>query len=268
MARIRTIKPEFCTSEQVAECSPNARLLFVLMWMFCDDAGRHPANCKRLKMECFPGDAFTDKQMKSMVDELTNAGLLSEYTFENQAYWQVTGWKHQRIDKPSFKYGPLDKSGFPSPISTDSTTIRRPFDESSPPEGNGRESTGMEGNGVDSICGVAESSATPPEAAKSGFSFLLADGSIWELLAQKMHEYETSFPELDLDQEFRAAGQWLRDNPRRRKTRTGMPTFLGSWLTRSQNKGGASVRQTIKASSAGITYDEKAKLFNPNHGVM
>ena len=41
MARIRSIKPEFWTAEQVMECSPMARLLFIGMWNFCDDGGNH-----------------------------------------------------------------------------------------------------------------------------------------------------------------------------------------------------------------------------------
>lgn len=34
MARIRTIKPEFWTSEQVMGCAPLARLLFIGLWNF------------------------------------------------------------------------------------------------------------------------------------------------------------------------------------------------------------------------------------------
>ncbi len=141
MARIRTIKPEFCTSEQVADCSTTARLLFVTMWCFCDDAGRHPASAKRLKMECFPADSFTDEQMQGFIDELIAAGLLVAFHHNSKAFWQVTGWHHQKIDKPNFKYGPIGRDGIPLPVDEHSTTVRRPIDDSSPPEGNGRESS-------------------------------------------------------------------------------------------------------------------------------
>ena len=57
MARIRTVKPEFWASEQVMECSPIARLLFIGLWNFCDDAGNHPLSEKTLRdyvrKECF-----------------------------------------------------------------------------------------------------------------------------------------------------------------------------------------------------------------------
>jgi hypothetical protein len=183
-------------------------------------------------MEVFPGDSFTDKQVRSFVDELISSGLLSEYTHCEASFWQITGWKkHQRIDKPSYKYPPMDANGNPI-FDEHSTNGIRVVKDSSPPEGNGMESNGKEGNGVDGR--VADKSATQQPSA---FDFVVADGSIWNLPTAKIDEYRKSFPELDLDAEFRKACQWLRDNPRRRKTKTGMMAFLCSWLTRSQNSG-------------------------------
>lgn len=37
MPRIRTIKPEYWTSEQVLDLSIPARLAFIGLWNFCDD---------------------------------------------------------------------------------------------------------------------------------------------------------------------------------------------------------------------------------------
>lgn len=244
MPRIRTIKPEFCTSDQVVECSTTARLLFVCMWMFCDDAGRHPDNPKRLKMEVFPGDPFTDAQVRSLISELVKARLLVRYKHDGQCFLQVTGWsKHQKIDRPSYKYPPLRVDGTPACIEEfdeHSSNGSGTFDDRSPPEGNGRESKGMEGNGRD-VCGVAERAATPPTTE---FSFIVANGSQWFLPESKHQEYRGSFPILELDVEYRKAAQWLRDNPKRRKTARGMPAFLGSWLTRAQDRGGARIEKT------------------------
>lgn len=138
MARIRTIKPEFWTSEQVVECSPIARLLFVGMWNFCDDGGNHPASAKTLKMQIFPGDDIAASQIESYISELLSSGLLSEYTVEGRKYWHVTGWKHQKIDKPSYKH--------PRPFGYDSTNDSRTLGDRHPPEGKGREGKGMESN--------------------------------------------------------------------------------------------------------------------------
>ncbi|HUU98237.1 MAG TPA: hypothetical protein VM487_21095, partial [Phycisphaerae bacterium] len=104
MARIRTIKPEFWTSEQVVECSPIARLLFIGMWTFADDAGRHPLSYARLKMEIFPADDFKIDSIESLVDELISAGLIRTYTITGKQFLQITGWHHQRIERPTVRH--------------------------------------------------------------------------------------------------------------------------------------------------------------------
>tara|TARA_R110002051_G_scaffold324936_1_gene424682 strand:- start:339 stop:1175 length:837 start_codon:yes stop_codon:yes gene_type:complete len=127
MPRIRTIKPDFWTSEQIVECSTNARLLFVGMWNFCDDGGVHPASVLRLKMEVYPGDDFTTDQMTGWIDELQAAGLLVEFEAQGKSWWVVTGWKHQKIDRPSLR--------FPQPEFDDhSTNDRRTIVDGHPPE--------------------------------------------------------------------------------------------------------------------------------------
>lgn len=147
MARIRTIKPEFWTSEQIADCSPIARLLFIGMWNFCDDGGNHPASCRTLKMQIFPGDDFTTADIEGFVAELVSADLLVEYEAEGKRYWNVTGWKHQKIEKPSYKYPrPVQEHSAPTQqhVAEDSPTTRRMIDDDQPAEGNGREWKGKE----------------------------------------------------------------------------------------------------------------------------
>lgn len=100
MSRIRSIKPEFWSSEQVMECSPTTRLLFIGLWNFCDDAGRHPRAPKQIKALVFPGDDFTADAVSRMLDELSSNGLIVCYTIGDKDYFQITGWQHQKIDRP------------------------------------------------------------------------------------------------------------------------------------------------------------------------
>ena len=134
MARIRSIKPEFWSSEQVVECSPTARLLFIGLWNFCDDGGNHPASTKTLKMEVFPGDCFPDSAIKDMVDELLKNGLIIEYVVENKGYWHVTGWHHQKIEKPNKRYPPFQN---PPNFGDLSPNGSRKVGDQTPEEGNG-----------------------------------------------------------------------------------------------------------------------------------
>lgn len=167
MARIRTIKPEFCTSEQVVECSPTARLLFILMWTHCDDQGVHPDSARQLKMRCFPADDFTTADMEGFVDELVSVGLLARFEEDGQRFLYVTGWKrHQKIDKPTRKYPAppknFDDTSAPEqpPLAETSPTTRRALAESSTPD------TDTEGKGrdTDSPLQSPRSTAEPSQA--------------------------------------------------------------------------------------------------------
>ena len=138
VARIRTVKPEFWTSEQIVSCSMPTRLLFIGMWNFCDDNGVHPASASRLKMEVFPGDNI---EVENMIKELITKGLLAEYQVDGKNFWIVTGWKkHQKIDRPVPRYPlPEDSTDKQRGNSEPSHNGSRGNSESSPPEGKGRE---------------------------------------------------------------------------------------------------------------------------------
>lgn len=116
MARIRTIKPEFWTSAQVLECSPNARLLFLGLWNFSDDKGRHPDNAKQCKAEVFPADDFTLADVQGMLYELSGNGLIVRYMHDGKGYFYIPGWHHQRIDKPQ-------KAKYPDPFDEHSEIV-------------------------------------------------------------------------------------------------------------------------------------------------
>lgn len=178
MARIRTVKPEFWTSEQIMECSPNARLLFIGLWNFCDDAGIHIASPKTLKAEIFPSDDISVSDVERLVDELIVQGLLDEYEVAGRHYWAVTGWHHQRIDQPTYKHPRPDGSvpagvarrrverrqaepmlSVRQPFGEHSENSRRTLDECSPPEWNGKEGSG---HGAGNENHIAQPASLPP----------------------------------------------------------------------------------------------------------
>lgn len=141
MARIRTVKPEFWTSEQVMECSAIARLLFIGIWNFCDDAGNHPLSPKTLKALVFPGDDITATRVAELLAELESNGLLSIYCHASKLYLHVNGWHHQKIDKPTIKH-----PTFVLPVAYGSPTTTPDIDEPSP-NASGDLTPGVEGEG-------------------------------------------------------------------------------------------------------------------------
>lgn len=223
MARIRSVKPEFWTSPKVTECTPNARLLFIGLWNFCDDYGVHPACAARLKMEVFPGDSFTKADVRSMIDELIEQHLIVEYEVEGAEYWCVPSWeRHQR---------PESRTGrFPRPDGSVGGRIRRRSAEDSP---NGRR-TAIQDSSNDSRPAV---NRWPPE------------------LEQEQER------EQEPDNKDRPAGLTVECDPEQVKKLDGpSPAFLQAWAEYPPREGGNSRADAWKAWKArlraGVTEDE------------
>jgi hypothetical protein len=76
MARIRTIKPEFFTSEDIVSLTPMARLLYIALWCEADRDGRMLWKPRTFKMRYFPAD---DVDIHELCDQITTAGLVVLY---------------------------------------------------------------------------------------------------------------------------------------------------------------------------------------------
>jgi len=74
MPKIRGIKPEFWTDEDVVELSVPARLLFIGLWNFACDNGHLPDKPKQIKMRILPAD---DVDVNKLLDELAHHGRIS-----------------------------------------------------------------------------------------------------------------------------------------------------------------------------------------------
>lgn len=95
MARIRTIKPEFFKSDELADLSPLHRLLFIGLWCLADRDGRLEDKPRRIKVEILPYD---DADVDAMLADLHAAGFVHRYTAEGVACIVVVNFeKHQRI---------------------------------------------------------------------------------------------------------------------------------------------------------------------------
>lgn len=256
MARIRTIKPEFWTSEQIADCSPIARLLFIGLWNFCDDGGNHPASYRTLKMQIFPGDDFTTSDIERMVDELLRAGLLVKYDADGKAYWNVTGWKHQKIEKPSYKYPrPVYEQSPPNalPFAEHSTNDRRIVADDQPAEWNGeerkvtekettsaeplRDSTPVSAAGS-AVAGddAFEDQKPEQEPEPVAITFTLANKTEYPITERQVQEFTELYPGINAMQQLRSIKAWCMANPTKRKTARGALAFVNNWLNKAQNQ--------------------------------
>lgn len=95
--RARDIKPGFYKSDQLAECSMTARLLFPGLWMLADREGRLENRPRKIKAEIFP---FDDVDVAPLLVELENAGLIRTYEVNGTALIWIPQFKrHQSPHK-------------------------------------------------------------------------------------------------------------------------------------------------------------------------
>lgn len=93
MARSRNIKPGFFTNDELAECSPLARLLFAGLWTIADKEGRLDDRPKKIKALVLP---FDNVDCDDCLKQLNDRSFISRYSVEGNAYIQISNWnKHQ-----------------------------------------------------------------------------------------------------------------------------------------------------------------------------
>lgn len=114
MARIRTIKPEFCLSESMGRVSRDAQLLYVKSWTIVDDAGRARGSSRMLASLLYPYDDQAPKLIDGWLEELEREGCVRRYEVDGDTYLDIPKWlKHQKIDKPSQSRLPAFEEGSP-----------------------------------------------------------------------------------------------------------------------------------------------------------
>ena len=150
MARIRTIKPEFFTSEDIVSLTPLARLFYVALWCEADREGRLRWKTKTLKMRYLPDD---ECDIDALASELTEAGLVDLYEVDGKVYAEIPSFKdHQVINNRE------SESILPSRVDDASARVKA--------EGR-KEGKGREGKGKERKEGESEAALAPTPKPKS-----------------------------------------------------------------------------------------------------
>lgn len=126
MARIRSIKPEFCSSADTGALSRDARLFFLQLLTEADDEGRMLWLPRRLCGLLYPFDEDIDTpDLESWAGECQLRGMLTIYRNDGVMYAHITNWaRHQRINRAS-------ESKLPSASDDDSVIVSCGLTESS-----------------------------------------------------------------------------------------------------------------------------------------
>src|SRR5438128_2583188 len=111
MPRIRAIKHEYFTNDQLAQASSDARLLGIGLTTLADREGRLEDRPLRIRAQIFP---YHQLDCNALLTELENAQFIHRYVVENLHYIQVLNFqRHQKphpTERPSTIPSPVDIS--------------------------------------------------------------------------------------------------------------------------------------------------------------
>ena len=97
MARSRNIKPSFFENDELAECDPLARLLFIGLWTVADCQGVLEDRPRRIKAQVLPYD---DCDIVALLDDLISKGFVRRFKADESSYLHVIQFaKHQNPHK-------------------------------------------------------------------------------------------------------------------------------------------------------------------------
>lgn len=202
MARIRTIKPEFWTDEDMSEVSEAACLLAIGLLNYADDEGYFNANPKLIKAAIFPIREQSGS-IPVLMQELSSVGYISLFSgHDGKIYGLVNNFsKHQVINKAK-KSIIKDLCVLPYHYGSDTVEI--------PP---GREGKGKEGKGKTPHTGVenfepvdnfqAGTGEPDPDAGNAIQNGYVPPGGMGEFGKFQMHDNWKPDPQFT-----RRASQW------------------------------------------------------------
>jgi len=112
--RIRSIRPEFWSSEDITALPWNYRLIFIGLWSYVDDNGVGRDVEKLIVADLFPleeNQTAALKQIRGALTELSSRGLVTRYTVDGKPFVHVTTFStNQVINRPSRGRYPLPTS--------------------------------------------------------------------------------------------------------------------------------------------------------------
>jgi hypothetical protein len=230
VGRIRTIKPEFHSHEELSGLPAETHLFAGALVNYADDEGYFNANPVLVKAGTNP--LRSDKtSLEHQLEQLVAIGYLEIRRSGLKHYGRICNFdEHQRV---SHKTLSKIKDRFDS----------LPKSSGEPPEDRTKPSAlkGIELNGIEQGTGNREAStAGAVSASKPFLTFYLTGNKTHIVTEADIQSWEQAYPGVDVRQELRKVMVWLDANPTKRSaSRDGMKQRIVKWLGRTQDQGGS-----------------------------
>ena len=161
MARIRSVHPKICESEDLVDLPAEVERTYVRLWTHCDDDGRAKDNALLIKAAIFPlHEDMTAEVVDEHLDVLAERGLITRYGVGGKRYLAVVKWsEYQRPQKKRESVLPAPPEPGTEPLPDDGDSPTGPVSERYGP-------VVGEGEGVVVVVGEGAPQAAPPLAGR------------------------------------------------------------------------------------------------------
>lgn len=199
--------------------------LYPLLIAHSDDFGRLQGDAFTVKHAIEPTSPRLLPDFEAGLQAMDEVDLIQWYGTNGRKFIQI-----QDFDEHQTGLHKRTQSAFPEPP----RVVSRKLPEN-PPEEKRREQKGTERK--KSVSSEPQSDSAPSSPVFLEFPIVGDGGPTWRLHEVQVVEWETLFETLDVRTASRQALAWVKANPHKAKTKTGMPRFLTNWFSRAVNRG-------------------------------
>lgn len=225
MARIRTVKPEFWTDEDLATVTETARLVAIGLLNLSDDEGFFNANIRLIECSLFP---LTEPSLSihECLKQLINIGYLDvRTTADGKSYGHVVNFtKHQKVNRPTAsKIKPLFIDNSELTVLTEDSLSNH-----------GSITVGKERKGKEQ--GKEQGKDQQQEIKKFELEIQTTGNSNFIVTIELVEQLKGFYPLLDVEQQLRNIAGHFSARPDELRPRTKITQFIHSWMQNRANQ--------------------------------
>lgn len=205
--------------------SPTTRHLLLTISLFMDENG---ANCFPSTKTLAEATGLTERTVCTHLEQAINTGWLKRSKLGKQG----RGWRRSQYNA-SIPDKALKEIQHHRPERTETNSAPTPHGTE---RGSVRKCEGTESDDINVLKEVQSNISIEQSVNNKCYSFLLKDGSHFEIEDEFYQILKTSYPKLDIDAELKKIKAWCYSHTENRKTRRGAKKFINGWMNRNSER--------------------------------
>lgn len=251
----RYIRDGWIDSERINSLSVHAENFYLRLCLSADDFGRFDGRETILKSYLYPlKPEIRTADISRLLTECEKAGLLAVYNVEGKRYIEVLNFRQQiRIKNSKYPARQADESQSPGECLADDNqmpSMCTADDNQMHTQDTDNRLQDTDNRRQINTIAPNENRSRQKKEDRIYFDF---EKSEWvNITKADVEGWREAYPAIDIKVELNKAREWLKNNPKNRKSNYGK--FLVGWFSRSQDKAGRNGVNRAAGSGNNNTY--------------